>query len=244
MTVLNQKIIDNISKKTLPGLFKIVKAVESKSISLSELGVGSNIYPGNYKSFEVCNCHKLKCNHYYELRRLTWRFRMAQHKSKLYLVESDNIDLDIKFDKKEGTSRAYARLGQYFALYTCLERILEIFNLSLKDFIYEVKYHRLKEISFQLRKLDKNENIITHILRHSRKDSKEFQAKKFIDNNDTFITFYLIELRNMYAHGSLTANPNGLSANKFSLFLEMLNNFLISEIKDFFERKSSECIKS
>ena len=239
MAVRNQKLIDNISEKTLPGLFKIMKNLESGNISLSELGVGSYIIPGKYTSFKVCNCNKLECDHYYELRRFTWRFRMAQHKSRLYLAESDYVHSDIKFDKKEGTSRAYARLSQYFALFTCVERIMDMFNLSLKDFIYEVKYHRLKEISSQLRKLDKNENIVSHILRHSRKDTKEFQARKFIDNNDTFITFYLVELRNMYAHGSLTANPNGLTAKRFARFLEELNNFLITEIKDFFERKNT-----
>ena len=52
------------------------------------------------------------------------------------------------------------------------------------------------------------------------------------------LLFFAKEVRNMYVHGNLTANPDGLSSIKFANFLSDLSEFFIVEIKEHFKEIS------
>ena len=52
------------------------------------------------------------------------------------------------------------------------------------------------------------------------------------------LLFFAKEIRNMYVHGNLTANPDGLNSFQFARFLSDLSDFFIIEIKEHFREIS------
>tara|TARA_Y100001970_G_C13992278_1_gene728834 strand:- start:74 stop:799 length:726 start_codon:yes stop_codon:yes gene_type:complete len=217
----NEYKLRRIRGESLPGFNKIFDLIEKKEITLNELGIR-------------CKCIQFpdkKCDHYYQLRRFPWRFRMAQH------CISFNTDNDnLKFDKETGN--CYEQLGQFFMIWTAFEEYIRMFGVFPSQFSLFIPDAQISNLCRKLRSMDQDNKLVDFLIKHSKNSSGKKRLKSFKNGNNRWIIIYCQELRNMFAHGTLTANPNNLEAKEFSKFLTVLNKFFIKQIREHFSELS------
>ena len=246
MSVYDRKAILRIEDATLPGFSKLKELIQSKQISLGDIGIGGRTDSRDYKTFKKCNCNweKLEenyCEHYYEFRRFLWRFRLAQHDVLLYVKKNSKTNIEhIAFDKRAGTGAAYNQLNRFFMIWASYEKLVNMFGMTFKDFVYNVDQRKLENLCNYLRKMDEDWHLMNHLVKHAHSPYSKNRLNKFRHGQDSFFIYYCEELRHMFIHGNLTANPNKMPARNFSLFLKKLNDFLIREIRLHFKRLASK----
>ncbi len=215
-------IYDKVLDEVLPGFYNLLKKVNDETISLKDIGIN-------------CHCDKpinvKKCSHYRDFERFPWRFRIAQHKISF-------ITFNEKIKCVESTRRAYEELSRFSMIWSSYEIYTRLFNLKPWDFFKELNDVRVKIICNKIRKIDSEKKFTEFLIKHSHGENAERNLKSFIGGNNSMLLFFAKEVRNMYVHGNLTANPDGLSSIKFANFLSDLSEFFIVEIKEHFREIS------
>ena len=220
---VNYRKLREIREEVLPGFNYIFDLIEDRKITPKDIGLN-------------CKCNQFSdrwCNHYYELKRFPWRFRMAQH-SVVYTTDNPVIECE------DSTRMGYESLSQFFMVYTAYEVYLNLFGIKPLSFYYGIRRKRIKEISKKIRTLDAKRDgkhrLTEFLVRYSTSINSN-RLNEFIQGDDQWFLYFAKEIRNMYVHGNLSAGPNGLPAKEFSLFLNDLSLFFINEIKAHFKEE-------
>lgn len=213
---------DKLFDEVLPGFYNLLKKVKNKTVTLKEIGIN-------------CNCDSYQsgndCSHYRDFERFPWRFRIAQHKISF-------ITFNDKIKCVESTRKAYEELSRFSMVWSAYEIYTRLFNLKPWDFFKELNDINVKIICNKIRKIDSEMKFTQFLIKHSYGENAEKNLKSFIGGDNSMLLFFAKEVRNMYVHGNLTANPAGLKSLQFANFLSDLSEFFIIEIKEHFRQIS------
>ena len=215
--------IDKILNEVLPGFPNLLNKINDGSITLKDIGI--NCFCSNQ-----CQDHD-KCKQYLDFERFPWRFRIAQHKVS-FLTFNEEIKC------VESTRRAYEELSRFSMVWSAYEIYTRLFDLKPWDFFKELNETRVKIICNKIRKIDNEKKFKKFLIKYSHGENADRDLNGFIGGNNSMLLFFAKEIRNMYVHGNLTANPDGLNSFQFARFLSDLSDFFIIEIKEHFREIS------
>lgn len=214
---------DIILEEVLPGYNNLFNKLQNNELLLKDIGI-------------YCNCSSSQrngsnCEHFQNLERFPWRFRIAQHKIS-YISFNEIIKC------VDSTRKVYEELSRFSMIWSAYEAYVNLFNIKPWDFFKELDPIRVKILSNEIRKIDKERKFTKFLIKNSRSEAANRNLKNFIGGDNSMITFFAKEVRNIYVHGNLTANPDGIKTTDFAIFLSKLSDFFIIEIKDHFREIS------
>ncbi|MDP0492651.1 MAG: hypothetical protein Q7Q71_16525 [Verrucomicrobiota bacterium JB023] len=139
----------------------------------------------------------------------------------------------------EETLLGYDALTRSFFAWSAFERYAELASdrapyRSL--FAHHPRKH-IKELAAHCRALDPGELLINFLCAQSVDTRHETYLKRYRDGQDFAVLNLAACMRHVFAHGNLTAHPNGLAAKNLSAISRSLGNFLIHFIRSDFDRR-------
>lgn len=139
----------------------------------------------------------------------------------------------------EETASGYEALTRIFFAWSAFERYAEMANDRPPFRALFAHYPRrwICELAAHCRALDPEHKLIEFLLQQSILPIHETFLTRFRDGHDFSVLTLAACMRHIFAHGILTAHPNGLPAKNLSNISRSLGNFLIHFIRYDFSRR-------
>jgi hypothetical protein len=141
----------------------------------------------------------------------------------------------------EETAAGYNALTRIFFAWSAFERYAEMAGDRAPYralFAHHPRRH-VHELAAHCRSLDPEHRLIGFLLDQSILPAHEVHLARYRDGHDFSVLTLAASMRHIFAHGILTAHPNGLPAANLSNISRSLGNFLIHFIRTDFERRLS-----
>lgn len=164
----------------------------------------------------------------FDFYRFTNRFRLA--------VSFTGMNLDGFTDE---TTAGYDALTRVFFTWSAFERYAHLAG-EHPPFIGLFAHHPRKYIqglAAHCRAQDPEHRLCEFLVKQSILENHEIYLGKFRDGHDFSVLTLAASIRHIFAHGMLTAHPNGLPAANLANIGRSLGNFLIHFVRSDFARR-------
>ncbi len=141
----------------------------------------------------------------------------------------------------EETSVGYDALTRSFFLWSAFERYADLANDRPPYralFAHHPRRH-IRELAANCRRLDPDHLLTGFLRRQSILPVHESYLQKYQDGHDFSVLTLAASMRHIFAHGHLTAHPNGLPAANLANISLSLGNFFTHFIQSDFARRLS-----
>lgn len=139
----------------------------------------------------------------------------------------------------EETASGYDALTRVFFAWSAFERYAEMAN-DHAPYRTLFAHHPRKHIgglAAHCRSLDPDHKLIAFLLEQSILPAHEVHLARYRDGHDFSVLTLAASMRHIFAHGILTAHPNGLQAQNLANISRSLGNFLVHFIREDFGRR-------
>ncbi|GAA5480802.1 hypothetical protein [Haloferula sargassicola] len=139
----------------------------------------------------------------------------------------------------EETTSGYDALTRAFFAWSAFERYAEMANDRApyrRLFAHHPRKH-VRELAAHCRALDPEHRLIGFLLDQSILPAHATFLARYRDGHDFSVLTLAASMRHIFAHGILTAHPNGLPAENLANLSRSLGNFLIHFIRSDFARR-------
>ena len=137
------------------------------------------------------------------------------------------------------TASGYAALTRVFFTWSAFERYAELGN-DRPPFRNLFRYHprhHIHELAARCRALDPHHKLSDFLVSQSLLPIHETHLQRFCDGHDFSVLTLAASIRHIFAHGILTAHPNGLDSASLTDLCQALGNFLIHFVRSDFARR-------
>jgi hypothetical protein len=139
----------------------------------------------------------------------------------------------------EETASGYEALTRVFFAWSAFERYAEMAN-DRAPYRALFAHHPRKHIhglAAHCRSLDPEHKLIGFLLEQSILPAHATFLARYRDGHDFSVLTLAASMRHIFAHGILTAHPNGLPAENLANIGRSLGNFLIHFVREDFSRR-------
>ncbi len=139
----------------------------------------------------------------------------------------------------EETAAGYEALTRTFFAWSAFERYVEMVGDRApytRLFAHHPRKH-IVELAAHCRALDPEHRLIGFLAEQSILPAHATYLARYRDGHDLSVLTLAASMRHIFAHGILTAHPNGLPAANLSNISRSLGNFLIHFIRCDFQRR-------
>lgn len=139
----------------------------------------------------------------------------------------------------EETTSGYDALTRTFFAWSAFERYAELAGDRAPYralFAHHPRKH-VRELAAHCRAQDPEHRLIGFLLDQSILPAHATYLARYRDGHDFSVLTLAASMRHIFAHGILTAHPNGLPATNLSNISRSLGNFLIHFIRHDFDRR-------
>lgn len=139
----------------------------------------------------------------------------------------------------EETAAGYDALTRVFFAWSAFERYADLAN-DRPPFRALFAHHprrHIHELAAHCRALDPEGRLGEFLVTQSLLPVHEAHLQRFRDGHDFPVLTLAASIRHIFAHGILTAHPNGLPAENLANIGRSLGNFLIHFIREDFTRR-------
>lgn len=142
-------------------------------------------------------------------------------------------------DFTEATAAGYESLTRIFFAWSAFERYAEMAGDRPPYRVLFAHYPRVHfhQLAAHCRSLDPEKKLIDFLREQSILPTHERWLGRYRDGNDYAVLTLAAAMRHIFAHGILTAHPNGLPAAHLTNISRSLGNFLIHFIRTDFARR-------
>ncbi|MCW1887563.1 hypothetical protein OKA04_22695 [Luteolibacter flavescens] len=138
----------------------------------------------------------------------------------------------------DGTAAGYDALTRVFFAWSAFERYADLAN-DRPPFRALFAHHprrHVRELACHCRSLDP-EGLLGEFLVAQSLPVHEPYLRRFLEGHDFSVLTLAASIRHIFAHGILTAHPNGMPAENLSAIGRSLGNFLIHFMRSDFSRR-------
>jgi len=139
----------------------------------------------------------------------------------------------------EETSLGYDSLTRVFFTWSAFEGYAELVR-DLPPFrilFGQYPKRHIWELAAKCRELDPENKLGAFLVEHSQKQIHMDFLENFRNGNDFAVLTHAACIRHIFAHGRLTAHPNGLPAENLRGICNALSDFLIDFVRNDFSRR-------
>jgi hypothetical protein len=168
------------------------------------------------------------CGTKFDFYRFANRFRLA--------VSFRGMSLEGFTDE---TAAGYDALTRVFFAWSAFERYADLAN-DRPPFRALFAHHprrHIHELAAHCRSLDPEQRLCDFLVTQSLLPVHETHLQRFRDGHDFSVLTLAASIRHIFAHGILTAHPNGLPTESLANIGRSLGNFLIHFIREDFARR-------
>jgi hypothetical protein len=147
--------------------------------------------------------------------------------------------LDLEGFTPETTS-GYGALTRVFFAWSAFEGYTELAGDPAPPyrtlFTYHPRHH-IRELAKLCREQDLEDKLGAFLTEHAQSAPQVIFLERFREGNDFAVLTYAACIRHIFAHGRLTAHPNGLPSENITAICNALCTFLSSFIQSDFARR-------
>lgn len=139
----------------------------------------------------------------------------------------------------EETSAGYDALTRVFFTWSAFEGYAELVR-DLPPFrilFGQYPKRHIRELAARCRELDPENKLGAFLIEHSLKQIHMDFLEHFRNGNDFAVLTHAACIRHIFAHGRLTAHPNGLPAENLTSICNFLSSFLLDFMRSDFDRR-------
>jgi len=140
----------------------------------------------------------------------------------------------------EETSSGYDALTRVFFTWSAFEGYAELADdiPPYRALFAHHPRHHIRQLAQKCRDLDPDGLLGDFLVDHSQSEYQAVFLERFRDGNDFAVLTHAACIRHIFAHGRLSAHPNGLSAQNIILICNALADFLVDFIRRDFDRRT------
>jgi hypothetical protein len=141
---------------------------------------------------------------------------------------------------EEETTDGYGALTRVFFSWSAFEAYTELADDPAPPyrtlFAHHPRHH-IKDLAKLCRKEDPENKLGAFLKEHSQSAPQVIFLKKFQEGMDLAVLTHAACIRHIFAHGRLTAHPNGLPAQNMTAICDALSGFIAEFIRCDFQRR-------
>lgn len=128
----------------------------------------------------------------------------------------------------EETADGYLALTKVFLMWSAFDCYTALANSSFphKDLFRLYPRHHIHQLAKKCRELDPEFLLVELLEEQAKTDGQERYLGQFAEGHDYSVLTLAACIRHIYAHGNLTAHPNGLPAENMNHICHLLSDFL------------------
>jgi len=140
----------------------------------------------------------------------------------------------------EETAGGYGALTRVFFSWSAFEGYTELADDPVPPyrtlFVHHPRHH-IRDLAKLCREQDPENKLGEFLKQHAHSAPQVIFLEKFQEGNDFAVLTHAACIRHIFAHGRLTAHPNGLPAENLAGICNALSGFLINFIRSDFDRR-------
>jgi hypothetical protein len=140
----------------------------------------------------------------------------------------------------EETTTGYSSLTRVFFTWSAFEGYAELADDQAPPyrtlFAHHPRHH-IRDLAKLCREQDPENLLGAFLEEHAQSAPQVIFLKKFREGNDVAVLTHAACIRHIFAHGRLTAHPNGLPAQNMSRICNALSGFITDFIQSDFDRR-------
>ena len=138
------------------------------------------------------------------------------------------------------TADGYGALTRVFFSWSAFEGYAELADDQAPPyrtlFAHHPRHH-IRELAKLCREQDPENLLGAFLEEHAQSAPQVIFLKKFREGNDLAVLTHAACIRHIFAHGRLTAHPNGLPADNMTAICDALSGFITDFIRSDFDRR-------
>jgi hypothetical protein len=141
---------------------------------------------------------------------------------------------------EEETELGYGELTRVFFSWSAFEGYAELAGDPAPPYRTLFAYYgstHIKGLAAYCREQDPDNRLGRFLKEHAQSAPQVIFLQKFQEGNDLAVLTYGACIRHIFAHGRLTAHPNGLPADRLSGICQKLSSFLLDFMRSDFDRR-------
>jgi hypothetical protein len=138
------------------------------------------------------------------------------------------------------TTDGYGALTRVFFTWSAFESYADLANdpaPPYRTLLVHHPRHHIRDLANLCREQDPENKLGEFLYEHSQSAPQVIFLRKFREGNDLAVLTHAACIRHIFAHGRLTAYPNGLPAQNMISICDALCGFLIGFIRSDFDRR-------
>lgn len=138
------------------------------------------------------------------------------------------------------TTHGYGALTRVFFTWSAFEGYADLAGDSAPPYRTLLAHHprhHIRDLAKLCREQDPENKLGEFLYEHSQSAPQVIFLKKFREGNDLAVLTHAACIRHIFAHGRLTAHPNGLPAQNMMAVCAALCGFLTDFIRSDFDRR-------
>ena len=140
-------------------------------------------------------------------------------------------------DYDSGTADAYAALTKLFLTWSTFEMYCTLCDSPYHGMFRYYAKNRTHQLANDYWDNDRDGILIDFLIERSELHGQDYYLRQFADGNNLRAITVAACMRHIYAHGHLTAHPQGLSAEATSQICHLFADFIHRFIRDDFKRR-------
>jgi hypothetical protein len=138
------------------------------------------------------------------------------------------------------TTDGYGALTRVFFTWSAFEGYTELADDQAPPyrtlFAHHPRHH-IRDLAKLCRDQDPQNLLGAFLEEHAQSAPQVIFLKKFREGNDVAVLTHAACIRHFFAHGRLTAHPNGLPAENMTAICNVLSGFIVDFIRSDFDRR-------
>ncbi|MFQ5571705.1 MAG: hypothetical protein ACE5G0_18650 [Rhodothermales bacterium] len=140
------------------------------------------------------------------------------------------------------TVLGYEAVTKTFFVWTAFERYQSIAGLRYKELFRNVDRQVFVDLKKVVEDNDPDQKLKNSLLEHSHEKAQD-NLYRFYAGNPYYVIQLAGALRNMFAHGYLTAHPGSLRPEKLDIICTALSQFLLAFMRADFNRRLQPVVR-
>jgi hypothetical protein len=140
----------------------------------------------------------------------------------------------------EETTIGYSSLTRVFFTWSAFEGYTELADDQAPPYrtlFAHYPRHHIRDLAKLCREQDPQNLLGAFLEEHAQSAPQVIFLKKFREGNDLAVLTHAACIRHIFAHGRLTAHPNGLPAENMTAICDALSSFIADFIRSDFDRR-------
>ena len=138
-------------------------------------------------------------------------------------------------DYGQDTADTYGVIHKLFLMWSTFEMYCHLCDKPYHKMFLSYPKHKTHTLAREYRELDSDGVLIDFLIRRSSVHGQDEFMSQFKDGNNLRVITIAACIRHIYAHGHLTAHPQGMTAESTSaickLFTSFISNFIINDFQ-------------